>query len=81
MLAYYGMNDAIGCFYRIDRTQVIITLIHFELAYNSARTLFQVIQKAVHCIKTGYGILDPVYGNNIVPLACCGQKNGLGSTV
>ena len=55
--ACYGMNDAIGCFDWIDHTPEIITLMQFGLEYNTAHTLFQVIQKSLHCIKTGYGIL------------------------
>ena len=83
MLACYEMNDAIGCFDRIDHTPTIITLIHFDFAYNSAHTLFQFIQKSLSCIKngyTGYDISGPVYGYKSVLLAGCGQENGLEPT-
>ena len=75
------MNDAIGCFDRIDHNPAIITLMQFGLEYNAAHTLFQVIQKSLHCIKTGYSILEPVYSDEPVPLAGCGQGNGLGPTL
>ena len=39
------------------------------------------MQKSLHCIKTGYGISGPVYGDKPVPLAGCGQGNGLGPTL
>ena len=75
------MNNAIGCFNRIDHTPAIITLMQFGIGYNASHTLFQVIQKSLHCIKTGYSICGPVNGNKSVPLAGCGQGNGLGPTL
>ena len=77
----YGVNNAIGCFKQIDHTPAIITLMQFGLEYNAAHTLFQVMQKSLHCIKTGYGISEPVYGDKTIPLAGCGQGNGLGPTL
>jgi len=79
--ACYSMNDAIGCFDRIDHTLAITTLIQFGIEYNASHTLFQVMQKSLHHIKTGYGILEPVYGDKTVPLAGCGQVNKLGPTL
>ena len=81
ILECYGMNNTIRCFNRIDHTLAIITPMHFELAYNTAQTLLQVMQKSLHYIKTGYGICDPVYGDDSVPLAACVQGNGLGPTL
>ena len=75
------MNDAIGCFNWIDHTPAVITLMRFGLEYNPAHTLFKVMQKSLHCIKTGYGISEPVYGDKTIPLAGCGQGNGLGPTL
>lgn len=69
MPACYGMNNTIRCFYRIDHTPAIITLMYFGLAYNTAHTLFQVMQKSLHHIKTGYDISSPVYNDDFVPLA------------
>ena len=57
MLACYGINDTIGFFDRIDHIPAIITLMRFGLEYKAAHALIQVIQKSLHCIKTGYGIL------------------------
>ena len=36
----YAMNDAIGCFDRIDHTPAILVLIRYDFDYDSARTLF-----------------------------------------
>ena len=33
------------------------------------------MQKTLHTIKTGYGISGPVYGDEIIPVAGCGQGN------
>ena len=43
-----------------------------------ATTLFGVLQKAKHKIKTGYGVSTPVYGNKESTISCIGQGNGLG---
>ena len=67
------MNNAIGCFDSIYHTPAIITLMEFGLKYNATHTFFQVIQKSLHHIKTGYGIYEPVYGNKPVCLAGFGQ--------
>jgi hypothetical protein len=45
---------------------------------DAARILFLVLAKAIHKIKTGYGISDWVYGDEEVPISGCGQGNGLG---
>ena len=77
----YAMNDAIECFDRIDHTPAVLVLTKYGLKYESARILFQVMQKAMHSIKTGYGVSDHVYDNEIKLLAGCGQGNGLGPTL
>merc|ERR1711884_54340 len=61
----YAMNDAIGCFDRIDHTPAILVLTKYRLKYESARILFQVIQKAMHSLRTGYRVSDHVYGNEM----------------
>ena len=43
-----------------------------------ATTLFNVLQKAKHKIKMGYGLLDPVYGDEEIAISGSGQGNGLG---
>ena len=45
--------------------------------------LFCVLQQACHCMKTGYGVSQPVYGNKEVvePIAGIGQGNGLGPSL
>ena len=81
MLAYYGMNDAIGCFDGIDHTPAIITLMQFELEHNATHTLFQIMKKFLHHTKIGYDISGPVYSDKSVLLAGCGQGNGLSLTL
>ena len=48
-----------------------------------ARNTFLVLQQARHRIKIGYGVLQPVYGNEDVnnPIAGNGQVNGLGTSL
>jgi hypothetical protein len=46
------MNDAKGCFDRIVHTVAIMVLMSFGVPYLAATTLFQVIAKARHKIKT-----------------------------
>ena len=74
----YGMNDAKGCFDRIVHTVAIMVLMSFGVPYLAATTLFQVIAKARHKIKTGYGTSDWVYGDEEIPISGVGQGNGLG---
>jgi len=51
-----------------------------QCAWLVATNLFRVLKQARHCIKTGYGISQPVYGNEDEdkPIAGIGQGNGLG---
>ena len=39
------------------------------------------MHKAMHTIKTGYGVSGPVYRNKVIPVARCGQGNGVGPTL
>jgi len=59
----YAMNDAKECYHQIDHNFAILVLMFFGVPWMIARNLFRVLQQARHCIKTGYGILEPVYGN------------------
>ena len=43
-----------------------------------ATTLFDVLQKAKHKIKTGYRVSSPVYGDEETAISGIGQGNGLG---
>ena len=74
----YGMNDAKGCFDQIDHTFAILVLMFSGFPWAIARTLFQVLQRAKHSIKTGYGVSAPVYSNEDSAIAGIGQGNGLG---
>ena len=70
----YGMNDTKGCYDRIDHNFVILVLIFFGVPWMIARNLFRVLQQACHHIKSGYGVLRPVYGNKYInePIAGIG---------
>ena len=75
----YAMNDAKGCYDRIDHNFAILTLMFFGVPWIIARTLFLVLQRASHSIKTGYGVFKTVYDiddpNN--PMGGIGQGNGI----
>ena len=78
-----AMNDAKGCFDRINHTFAILVLMSFGVSAVLARSLFETLQKADHHIKTGYGRSDKAYGNNDEPEPHqgIGQGNGLGPTL
>ena len=48
-----------------------------SLGPTSTSTVFGVLQKAKHKIKTGYGVSAPVYGNEESTISGIGQGNGL----
>ena len=72
------MNDAKGCFDRIQHTFAVLVLMCYEVAWSVATTLFEVLPKAKHKIKTGYGVSAPVYGDEETAISSIGQDNGLG---
>ena len=53
-----AMNDAKGCYDRIQHVIAILVLMSFGLDYTPAKLMFQTLQEAKHCIKTGYGVSD-----------------------
>ena len=59
----YAMNDAKRCYDRIDHTFAILVLMFFGVPWCVATNLFHVLQQARHSIKSGYGVSQPVYGN------------------
>ena len=71
------MNDAKGCFDRIQLTFAALVLVYYGVAWSVATTLFEVLQKAQHKIKTSYGVSDPVYGKKESAISGIGQSNGL----
>jgi hypothetical protein len=77
------MNNAKGCFDRINHTFAILVLMSFGVSAVLARSLFETLQKADHHIKTGYGRSDKAYVNNDEPEPHqgIGQGNGLGPTL
>ena len=81
--AYYAMNDGKGCYDRIDHTFPILVLMYYGIAWSIAINCFQVLQQGRHHIKTGFGLLKPVYGNKDPeePIAGIGQGNRMGSSL
>ena len=77
------MNDAKGCYDRIDHNFAILALMVFGVPWAIARNLFLVLQQTRHSIKTGYGVSKPVYGNENAnnPIAGIGQGNGVGPSL
>ena len=72
----FGMNDARGCFDRIAH----LVFISFGVPAMITRTLFGTLQKARHRIKTGFGISNPVYGDEEIPIQGSGQGYGIAPT-
>ena len=77
------MNDAKGCYNRIDYNFAILVLMFFGVPWIITRILFRVLQQARHRIKTGYGVSWSVYGNDDKnePIAGIGQSNVLGPSL
>ena len=71
----YGMKDIKGCFDCIEHIAAILILMHFEIAYIVATTPFYILQKAMHKLRTGYGVFEPFFGNERL-LPDIGQENG-----
>ena len=78
--ACYAMNDAKGCYNRIDHTFAILVLMFFGIPWRIARKIFRPLQQGRHRIKTDYGFLKPVYRNEDPeePIAGIGHVNGMG---
>lgn len=75
------MNYTKGCFDKIEHTVAVLVLMHFGVAQSIATTLFQVLQKVLHKIKTGYGVSVIVYGNKNVSITGIGYGNGVGPSI
>ena len=58
----------------------ILVFINFGVPAMIARTFFGTLQKARHRTKTGFGISDPVYGEEDVPIQGSGQANIIAPT-
>jgi len=76
----FGLNGARGCFDRIVHTVAILVFMSFGVPAMIARTLFETLQKARHRINTGFGISDPVCGDEEEPIQGSGQENGISPT-
>ena len=77
----YEMNYAKGCFDWIPHTFAVLVLMYNGVAWSVTTTPFQVLQKARHKIKTGYGVLDPVYGDQVTAISGIWQGNGLEAAI
>ena len=77
------MNDTTGCYNHIDHTFAILVLMYFGVSSSFSTMLFFVLQRARHSIKTGYGVSEPVYGNEdeYKAITGIGQGNGLGPSL
>ena len=76
----YVTVDATGCFDCICHAAVILTLWSFGLVATFAQTLFEVLQRSMHSIQTGFGVSSPLYGNEHPSLQDTVQGNGLAPT-
>ena len=73
------MNNAKRCYDKIDHNIAILVLMVLGVPWMIARNMFLVLKQACHRIKTGYGVLQQVYGNKDLnsSIAGIGQGNGL----
>ena len=78
--ACYVLVHATGCYDRVVHDVIILILACYGLDICHARILFQVLQKARHSIKTGFGESSPMYGPEFPPLQGWGQGNGQAPT-
>ena len=69
------MNDAKGCFDQIQHTFAVLVLMYYGVAWSVASTLFGVLQKAKHKIKTGNGVSAPVDCDEATAISGIGQGN------
>ena len=75
----YAMNGTKGCYDQIGHNFAILVLMFFGIPWTIARNCFRVLQQGRHRIKTGYGLSEPIYGNEDKkePKADIGQGNGM----
>ena len=73
-----SMNDAEGCFDRIGHPVDSIAMQRLGVPLKAMKCLLSTLQKASHCIATGFGVSEPAYGgvNQIPPIQGSGQGNG-----
>ena len=76
----YAMNDAKGCYDRIDHNITILVLMVFAVPWMFTWNMFLLLQQAFCWIKIGYSVSRPVYGNEDVNnhITSIGHGNGLG---
>ena len=71
-----SMNNLKGCYDRIVHIVAILVLMAYGVDHTAAAMLMETLQLAEHSIKTGFGVLEPLYGNNEeVPEQGLGQGN------
>ena len=77
-----AINDAKGCYDRINHTFAILVLLSFGLCLLHAQIVSKALQLAKHRIKTGFGVSEPAYGiQDDEPLMGVGQGNAQGPCV
>ena len=62
-----GMNNTRGCYDIIVHSIVVLVLMSFGVAGETAQAMFKVLQEAEHHMKTGFGRSERAYGNETVP--------------
>ena len=76
-----GMNNTRGCYDPIVHSIVILVLMSFEVAGETVRAMFKVLQEVENHMKTGFGRLERAYENEPVQQQGSGQGNGMGPTL
>ena len=72
-------NDAKSCFDRIVHWIAKICLLRFGLPRAPLKCLMTTMEKAVHCLRTGFGDSERTFGSPFeIPFQGSGQGNGAG---
>ena len=75
-------NDATSCFDRIVHWVVKTALRRFGLPATVTTLMFDILAKAKHRVRTGFGDSDRTFGpTGDVPFQGCGQGNGAGPCI
>ena len=80
-------NDALQCYDRIVHSVAMLCMMSRGADPVALRSLFSTLQNAVHCVMTGFGPSEPMYGGimramqGLLPIMGILQGNGMGPFV
>ena len=75
-------NDAKSCFDRIVHWVAKLALMRFSIPWEAVSLVFDVLAKAKHRVRTGFGDSPRVFSpTTSIPFQGCGQGNGAGPAI